>query len=302
MASIKSWLKAARLRTLPLALSSILLGTFLAAFEYHMRWDVLILSIITALFLQVLSNFANDYGDFEKGTDNIHRIGPQRTVQSGEITAKQMRKAMGITASMALLFGLILVFIGTAGVPVWKTILFIVLGLGCIVAAVKYTVGNNAYGYQGYGDVFVFVFFGLTGVVGTFYLHTQQLFFGAWLLGAVVGCFSVGVLNLNNMRDIVNDRNSGKNTIPVRMGFNMSKLYQSLLIGGGFLLSIIFTLLYFQCWWMLLPYCSVLLFYKDLKAIFSVKEPRLLDPFLRRLSIATLVYVLLFGIGLILCI
>ena len=267
-----------------------------------MHWTVLLLSVVTALFLQVLSNFANDYGDSEKGTDNQHRVGPTRTVQSGEITPAQMRKGMVVAASLALVVGLALVFVGTIGIPIWKTLLFIILGLACIAAAVKYTVGETAYGYRGLGDLFVFIFFGLTGVVGTFFLHTQHLFWGAWLLGAAVGLFSTGVLNLNNMRDIVNDFNSGKYTIPVRLGFNKSKLYHLGLIGGGFLCSMLFTAFYFQNIWMLLPYLSLYLFAKDLKAILLTKDPKLLDPYLKKLSISTLIFVVLHSVAFIACV
>jgi 1,4-dihydroxy-2-naphthoate polyprenyltransferase len=281
-----------------LALSSIILGGALAAFEFQVRWDILVLSLITALFLQILSNFANDYGDSEKGTDNQHRVGPKRTVQSGEITPAQMRKAMLVMALLALASGLTLVFVGTKGIAVWKTILFVVLGLGCIAAAVKYTVGEKAYGYRGLGDLFVFIFFGLTGVVGTYFLSTQQVFCGAWLLGSSVGLFSVGVLNLNNMRDIENDRNSGKLTIPVRLGLKRAKLYHIGLIGGGLLFALIHTAAYFQCCWMLLPYLSIFLFIRDLKEIILIKNPVLLDPYLKKLSLSTLVFVLLYSAGL----
>lgn len=298
MSSLKSWLKAARLRTLPLALSSIILGGALAAFEFQARWDILALALITALFLQILSNFANDYGDSEKGTDNQHRVGPMRTIQSGEITPAQMRTAMVVTGAFALISGLILVFVGTKGIAVWKTILFIILGLACIAAAVKYTVGEKAYGYRGLGDLFVFIFFGLTGVVGTYFLSTQQVFWGSWLLGSSVGMFSVGVLNLNNMRDIVNDRNSGKLTIPVRLGFNRSKLYHIGLIGGGWIFALIHTIAYFQCCWMLLPYLAVYLFIRDLKEIILIKDPVLLDPYLKKLSLSTFAFVLLYSAGL----
>lgn len=298
MSSIQSWLKAARLRTLPLALSSIILGGALAAFEFRPRWDILALSLITALFLQILSNFANDYGDSEKGTDNQHRVGPERAIQSGEITPAQMRRAMVVMALCALASGLTLVFVGTKGIDVWKTVLFIVLGLGCIAAAVKYTVGEKAYGYRGLGDLFVFIFFGLTGVVGTYFLSTQQVFWGAWLLGASVGLFSMGVLNLNNMRDIANDRNSGKMTIPVRMGFNRAKLYHVLLIGGGLFFALLHTAIYFQSCWMLLPYLASVRFVRDLKEVVLTKDPALLDPYLKKLSLATLVFVVLYSIGL----
>lgn len=256
------------------------------------------MSLITALFLQILSNFANDYGDSEKGTDNQHRVGPERAIQSGEITPAQMRRAMVVMALCALASGLTLVFVGTKGIDVWKTVLFIVLGLGCIAAAVKYTVGEKAYGYRGLGDLFVFIFFGLTGVVGTYFLSTQQVFWGAWLLGASVGLFSMGVLNLNNMRDIANDRNSGKMTIPVRMGFNRAKLYHVLLIGGGLFFALLHTAIYFQSCWMLLPYLASVRFVRDLKEVVLTKDPALLDPYLKKLSLATLVFVVLYSIGL----
>ncbi|WP_320053560.1 1,4-dihydroxy-2-naphthoate octaprenyltransferase [uncultured Acetobacteroides sp.] len=298
MSSRKSWVKAARLRTLPLALSSIILGGALAAFEFHARWDILALSLVTALFLQILSNFANDYGDSEKGTDNQHRVGPKRTIQSGEITPAQMRRAMVVMALLALASGLTLVFVGTMGIAIWGIALFIVLGLCCIAAAVKYTVGEKAYGYRGLGDLFVFIFFGLTGVVGTYFLSTQQVFLGAWLLGSSVGLFSVGVLNLNNMRDIANDRNSGKLTLPVRMGFKKAKIYHICLIGGGLLFALVHTIAYYQCCWMLLPYLSIVLFIRDLKEIILVKDPVLLDPYLKKLSLSTLAFVLLYSAGL----
>ncbi len=270
----------------------------MAAFEFHARWDILALSLVTALFLQILSNFANDYGDSEKGTDNQHRVGPKRTIQSGEITPAQMRRAMVVMALLALASGLTLVFVGTMGIAIWGIALFIVLGLCCIAAAVKYTVGEKAYGYRGLGDLFVFIFFGLTGVVGTYFLSTQQVFLGAWLLGSSVGLFSVGVLNLNNMRDIANDRNSGKLTLPVRMGFKKAKIYHICLIGGGLLFALVHTIAYYQCCWMLLPYLSIVLFIRDLKEIILVKDPVLLDPYLKKLSLSTLAFVLLYSAGL----
>lgn len=300
MAHFKSWLKAARLRTLPLALSSIFLGIFLAAFRGNLNMVISSLCISTALFLQILSNFANDYGDARKGTDNENRVGPKRTVQSGEISASQMLKAMFITSLISCISGLFLVILGTEGIAWWKTFLFLALGLSCVLAAIKYTVGNSAYGYYGFGDLFVFIFFGLTGVVGTYFLQSKELFAGAWLMGASVGCFSVGVLNLNNIRDIENDRYSGKMTLPVRMGAKKAKIYHALLIAGGFLFALCFVLMYFTSFWMLLGFVSLPLFLKDIKEIFQTKEACLLDPYLKKLSISTLFFVFLFGLGLLL--
>ncbi|MDP4206218.1 MAG: 1,4-dihydroxy-2-naphthoate polyprenyltransferase [Bacteroidota bacterium] len=297
MNNIHSWIKAARLRTLPLSLSCIFMGCFLAAYNQTFNRTVAILAVLTTLFLQILSNFANDYGDSEKGTDNEHRIGPKRTVQAGEITPKAMQAGIMIMAALASISGLFLVLTGIHGMNQIKVTLFLILGLAAIIAALKYTVGDKPYGYMGLGDFFVFLFFGLTGVSGTYFLHAQTVNADIWLMASSIGLFSIGVLNLNNMRDIENDRNSGKHTIPVRLGNRKAKLYHTALILSGMICGLIYLILNYQSPVQLLFILSFPFFIIQLVQICKTEEPRMLDPYLKKLSLSTLLYTLLFGIG-----
>ena len=240
---ILAWLKAARLRTLPLTLVCIGVGGSMA---YHMnRFSSAVwwFSLLTAVLLQVLSNFANDYGDFVKGTDNADRVGPERALQSGVLRVKQMRVALFILSAASLISGIYLLRVAPGLSTDSQFLAFFGLGLLSILAAVTYTVGKNAYGYKGLGDVMVFLFFGLTGVAGSFYLHIGTWPYFVWLPAASVGFFSVGVLNMNNTRDIENDRASGKITIPVRIGLRGAKFYQAFLVLGGILCTVLYFLL-----------------------------------------------------------
>lgn len=297
MASIKSWIKAARLRTLPLAMSGILMGAALSFLDGGFNSAVTVLAIVTALFIQIFSNFANDYGDSQKGTDNQHRVGPKRTVQSGEISPKQMKMGMIVLIILSLTTGIWLIAEGTKGLHLTTFLLFLVFGIVALIAAFRYTAGSNPYGYAGFGDAAVFLFFGILPVAGTYFLNTHQLSPEVFLPAVSIGLFSTGVLNLNNMRDIENDRNSGKNTVVVRMGSSGSKIYHTLLISFGMLTAVIFELWngnsVFQ-WLFLLAFP---LFILDLVQINKITEPRQFDPFLKRLSLATLLFTLLFGLG-----
>ncbi len=291
------WIKAFRLRTLPLALSSILTGSFLAIGYGKYDWKVIVFSIITTLFLQILSNLANDYGDAVKGTDNADRVGPERTVQSGEITREQMKKAIIIFASLSLISGVMLLYFafGSDFIP---ALIFFALGLASIIAAIKYTVGTKAYGYAGLGDIFVFIFFGIVGVAGTFYLNTHIFDWKVLLPAAAIGMFSAGVLNLNNMRDIDNDTVSGKNTIPVRIGFVNSKMYHLILILGGWILILAWLMTRKNDWAGFIILAGLPLFLIDVFAILNTTDKVKLDPYLRKLAIKTFLVSLLFGVAL----
>ncbi len=302
MASVKSWIKAARLRTLPLAMSGILMGAALSYFDGGFQTKITVLAIVTALFIQIFSNFANDYGDSQKGTDNKHRVGPQRTVQSGEISLKEMKVGMVVLIALSLASGIWLVAEGTKGLDLNTFLLFLGLGIVALVAAYRYTGGNNPYGYAGFGDMAVFLFFGLLPVVGTYFLNTHMINPGIFLPAITIGFFSTGVLNLNNMRDIENDRNSGKKTVVVRMGGDKSRLYHTSLITLGWFCAVLFVALRFQSIYQTLFLLTALLFIRDLVKINKIQEPRQLDPFLKKLSIATLLFTLLFGIGIILAV
>lgn len=223
---IRAWVGAMRLRTLPLAASSIIAGYALARFEGHRAPEVFLLALITCLCLQILSNLANDLGDFLKGTDNSDRIGPTRALQSGALTKREMIVGVIVTALLSLASGIwLLVTSMDAHEDVWRFLAFFLLGLYAISAAIRYTLGKSAYGYAGFGDVFVFAFFGWTGVVGTYALCTGALDIQAFLPASTIGALSTMVLNLNNMRDHVNDAQCGKRTMVVKLGLKKAKLY-----------------------------------------------------------------------------
>lgn len=298
---VKAWIHAFRLRTLPLALSSIAMGAFVAAFYEGLRWEVSLLAALTTLFLQVLSNLANDYGDASKGTDNMHRVGPERAVQSGKISLKEMRSAIILFSGFSLISGIVLIYKGTRGMDMQVAFVFLALGLVAIAAAILYTVGRKAYGYSGFGDLFVFIFFGLLAVLGTYFLNTQSLMWDVLLPALTLGFFSTGVLNLNNLRDIENDKNSNKNTIAVKLGVSGSKRYHFALIGMGILSALLFNLLNFTSWILLLWMLPIIpLFAIDLIQIGKIKDLKLIDPYLKKLALKTLLFVILYGACLVL--
>jgi 1,4-dihydroxy-2-naphthoate polyprenyltransferase len=300
MASLKSWVKAARLRTLPLAVSGILMGAALAGLDEGFNLKVTLQAIVTALLIQIFSNFANDYGDFEKGTDNDSRVGPRRTVQGGEITPAQMRGGMIVLALLSLASGIWLVAEGTKGLSLSVFGIYIALGVLALIAAFKYTAGRNPYGYAGLGDLAVFLFFGLLPVVGAYFLNTHQVSWQIFLPAISIGLFSTGVLNLNNMRDVENDRTSGKNTMVVRMGSSKSKIYHSWLILTGMATAIIFVAINGKSTIQWLFLISFPLFINDLIQISKIASPKKIDPFLKKLSLSTLLFTALFGLGIIL--
>jgi 1,4-dihydroxy-2-naphthoate polyprenyltransferase len=297
MATAKSWINAARPRTLPLALSGILMGCGLAWFYGAIDATVSVLAIFTAILIQIFSNFANDYGDSQKGTDNQFRLGPIRTVQSGEINQKEMETGMIVVGGLSLLAGLWLVYFGTWHHSKVAFFGFIGLGILSLMAAYFYTAGKKSYGYVGLGDLFVFLFFGLLPVAGVFYLNAGFLPVSVFLPALTIGFFSTGVLNLNNTRDIENDRNSGKITIPVRMGARNSRIYHSFLITGGWVVAVIYTTMHFQSYRQLIYLVTLPMFVVDLVTIFRIRNEKELDPFLKRLALSTLAFTLLFCIG-----
>ena len=243
--TIKSWIGAFRLRTLPLALSCIGMGGFLAAHANAFQWDIFLLCVSTTIFLQILSNLANDYGDTVNGADSAERKGPSRAVQSGVISLSQMKTAVAIFVLLCLVSGIGLLFV-SFGID-WNAILFFfALGVLSIAAAIAYTVGKRPYGYAGLGDVAVLIFFGLVGVLGSYYLFTKHVSWREALPALSCGFFSIGVLNVNNMRDIDSDRAAGKFSIPVRIGKIRAAQYHWFLTVGGLLAAIVYTLLNYE--------------------------------------------------------
>lgn len=297
--TLNIWIHAFRLRTLPLALSSAILGSFLAYAQGNFRWYVFILATLTTLFLQILSNLANDYGDASHGTDSKNRIGPLRITQSGLVTRRQMRIMIGVFVTLALITGSTLIFIGLRHIN-WKIILFFfVLGLSAIYAAIKYTIGRNPYGYIGLGDIFVFLYFGIVGVAGTYYLHTLTFDPLVLLPAAAIGLLSSGVLNLNNMRDIENDALSGKNTLVVHIGSKAAKIYHLSLLVLSIASSLLYTLLRFHSVYQFLFILTCPLFAHNAIVVLKNTNPGDLNPELKKLAIGTFAFSFTFGLGLI---
>ena len=291
-----AWVAASRPRTLPLALASIFLGSFLAAFYGEFDWLILLLAALTTIFLQVLSNLANDYGDSIHGADSVEREGPSRSVQAGHITAAAMRKGMILFAGLSFVSGVLLI---TLAIQVsWQELLFF-LGLGvlAIIAAITYTSGKRPYGYAGLGDISVFIFFGLVGVLGTFYLHTGYFEPDLLLPAASSGFFATAVLNLNNIRDIRSDKAAGKFSVPVRIGRKLAVYYHWALLGLGLLASILFVLLDYRSPWQWLFLLSVPLLIVNAKAVKQKETAVALDPYLKQMALTTLAYVVTFGAG-----
>ena len=242
---MKHWIQAARLRTLPLSVSGILLGSFYAMSQSMFNWKIVIFALSTTLGLQILSNFANDYGDGIKGTDNQDRIGPKRAIQSGVISPKEMKRAIIITSVLTLMSAIVLIYCSFKDHNLAFSLFFLVLGVIAIASAIRYTVGSSAYGYRGYGDIFVFIFFGLVSTLGIYFMFAKTFENGylLFLPAIAIGFLSVAVLNLNNMRDEISDRKSGKNTIVVKIGVEKAKLYHNFLIISAMVLVLLFGIL-----------------------------------------------------------
>ncbi|HEY0772071.1 MAG TPA: 1,4-dihydroxy-2-naphthoate polyprenyltransferase [Sphingobacteriaceae bacterium] len=298
MSSTKVWIKAFRLRTLPLALSSIAMGGFLASAANAFRWDIFLLAVLTTIFLQVLSNLANDYGDSIHGADSADRKGPSRAVQSGAISKAKMKTAIGILIILSLASGISLLLV-SFGLD-WKALLFFFgLGILSILAAIAYTVGRKPYGYAGLGDISVLVFFGLVGVMGSFYLFTKTVSAYEVLPALSCGLFSIAVLNINNIRDIESDRKAGKFSIPVRIGREKAVAYHWILLVLGLCSSIVYQWLTYSSPWQFLFMLTFPLFLYNGVCI-ARKPSESLDPFLKQMALSTLLFVILFGVGLIL--
>ena len=296
---MKAWLHAFRLRTLPLSLSGILLGSTLAWYAGTFNWIIFLSCLVTATLLQVLSNLANDYGDFKKGTDNDERIGPTRALQSGAISAKQMMIGIIICSALTLLCGLLLLYSAFGSVN-YLFIGFFALGLAAITAAIKYTMGKNPYGYSGYGDVFVFVFFGPVAVIGSFYLQTQQFAFQTIFPSLTLGFFSTAVLNVNNIRDIESDTNAGKITRAVRLGKDQAVFYHGYLLAAGFINCFIYQIFTeFNLLNNLIVFCIPIAI-KTFLGIKNANNSKLIDPYLKQTVLMTLLFTVLFCLGLLL--
>ena len=242
MTKNQAWIKALRLRTLPLSLSGIVLGSGIAKFNGFWDWNIFVFAMITTILFQIVSNLANDLGDSMKGTDNEHRVGPMRSVQSGLISQKEMSIAVAVTSFLSFIAASALIFFGTKGLPFGMLWFYGGLAVSCILAAITYTVGKKAYGYNGLGDIMVFLFFGCVSVMGVYPLFAKSIDLLLILPASCIGLLSAAVLNLNNMRDRVNDAKSNKRTLVVLMGPNLAKLYHVILILGALACQTVYLL------------------------------------------------------------
>jgi 1,4-dihydroxy-2-naphthoate octaprenyltransferase len=282
--NLKIWVQAARLRTLPLSVSGIIMGNALALSHNDFSFIIFLLSILTAIAFQIVSNFANDYGDGIKGTDNEQRIGPKRVLQQGLLTSKNLKRGILVSVLVSIILSIALIYESLGVDKLLFSVLFILLAIGAVAAAIKYTVGTNPYGYHGLGDLFVFIFFGWVSVIGSYFLQINSIDLSIVLFATSVGLLSVAVLNLNNMRDIENDLNSSKITLAVRLGGYKAKVYHFFLItiaiilffiGIGeqpLLIKTIYTLVFVPL-------------FLHLYRVFNVKEPKQFDPELKKLAL-----------------
>ena len=294
---VKSYIKAARLRTLPLSVSGIIVGAALAISEDKFNTLIFVLALLTTIGFQVISNFANDYGDGIKGTDNEDRVGPKRAIQSGEISPKQMLTAIIYTSIVTFIIALILIYVAFGKDDLINLGIFFVLGVLSIAAAIKYTVGSKAYGYSGFGDIFVFIFFGLLSVLGSYYLFSKELNIINVLPAFTIGFLSIGVLNLNNMRDRESDLKSNKRTLVVKIGNEMAKYYHYYLLITALLFSILFSTITYKSPFQFLFLIAFIPIGKHFVLVFKNKAPKNLDPELKKLALSTFLFSVLFLIG-----
>lgn len=292
----KIWIRAARLRTLPLSISGVIVGNALCVQQANFSWLLFVLMLLTAVTFQIVSNLANDYGDGVKGTDNAGRIGPERVLQSGLLSRQALKKGIVGVALVSLLLALILITAAFGSNSWMYFLIFLGLAIFSIWAAISYTVGDKAYGYRGLGDVFVFVFFGLVSVMGAYFLQLKEFSLAAVAMAVVVGLLSVAVLNLNNMRDRESDAAVGKRTLAVLLGALGAKYYHYFLIGGAVVILIVFSVQQTVSFsWLVGLGVFPLLFH--LLSVIKNNDPKTLDPELKKVALATFALSLLIFIS-----
>lgn len=289
------WFSTARPKTLPLALASIIIGSALAYWAGKFDLITTLLAFITTILLQVLSNFANDYGDHVKGSDTAERIGPLRAIQHGAITGEQLKIAVIVLSALSFISGAALSFYAYEGIE--DLLVFLGLGVISIVAAITYTVGKKAYGYLGLGDLFVLIFFGFVAVIGVFYLQAHSLPLMIFIPAFGCGLLSVAVLNINNLRDINQDRKAGKNTLIVRIGSKNGRIYHAILLALSVVSYLIFAILNFKHWYNYLFLLAVPLLVKHGLFVYRHQDPIELRPILGQMAGLALITNLLFSLG-----
>lgn len=318
----KSCLKSMRLRTLPLSLAGVIVGIALASTVGALDVPVVIALLFTTAFLQILSNLSNELGDTLHGTDTDGRQGIRYSIQDGEMTVPQMKGLICVVAALCCASGLVMVWCSFGTVFAVEPLCLLALGAAAIWAAMRYTLGRNPYGYRGLGDVFVFIFFGLVSVLGAGYVCSHVICL-LWVLpSAAIGCWSIGVLNVNNIRDMKTDA-ATRTTVALKLGVTRARVYQTVLVIAGWLCMLSFNLLssgmFSGCggawgcglggcaagiygvgagWFRWAYFATIPLFYLHLKGVWT-RLDRALDPMLPLLVLTTFLTSILFGVALI---
>lgn len=295
---MNSWIEASRPRTLPLSLSGILVGSACALANNLWNSSVFVLALSTTILFQILSNLANDLGDTLKGADNENRVGPKRTVQSGEISVSSMKRAVALISLLSLISASLLIYQSVQILSFKLILLYLGLAIACILAAITYTIGKKAYGYSGFGDIFVLIFFGIVGVLGVYPLFTNTLPLYLIYPALSIGLLSTAVLNLNNLRDHENDVLVGKRTLVVKIGFNDAKKYHYTLIFSAFVLWILF-LIYTQYWFSSASIFPFLVLFRHINFVKKCNVAKELDSQLKVVALSTFAISFLFFLSVI---
>ena len=296
MSKFSSAVRSMRLRTLPLSLSGVCLGMMLAASDYRVPWTVILFTALTTVSLQVLSNLSNELGDYYHGTDTKDRLGPSYGMMEGGLTVSEMKMLIGGAMALCIVFGLLMIRSSFGTLLSLESVCLMMLGGAAISGAMKYTLGRNPYGYQGLGDIFVFIFFGLVAVLGSYFVAAYIIPSWIFLLPAcTIGFFSIGVLNVNNIRDMETDAEN-RITVAIKLGEKKAKIYQTVLIVLGWICMIAFCLLRFFDPWHYLFVLTLPLFIMHVKGVWKYSG-RELDKMLPLLVMSTFAFALLAGFG-----
>jgi 1,4-dihydroxy-2-naphthoate octaprenyltransferase len=295
MNKFRAAIASMRLRTLPLSTGGVILGILLATADFKVDVWVAVLIVLTTVCLQILSNLSNELGDVLHGTDTEDRQGPQYGLNGGVLTIGEMKVLIGFFVALCIISGTAMTLLSFGTLWDITPILVLLLGAAAIMGAMKYTLGRNPYGYRGLGDVYVFLFFGLVAVLGSYFVATHTLFWRLLLPAAAIGCFSVGVLNVNNIRDMETDA-VNRRTVAIRLGERKAKIYQTALIVLGWLLMLAYCQLRIFSWWHYLFVITLPLFILHLRGVWKRKGKHL-DPMLPLLVMSTFLFCLLAGVG-----
>ena len=285
-----------RLRTLPLSMAGVFLGVMLAASGFKVGFWTAALIFLTTVLLQILSNLSNELGDVLKGTDTEERQGPNYGMEEGGLGVPYMKKLIIVVATLCAISGMAMIWVSFGTLFSLRSVLLLLLGAAAIAGAMRYTLGKNPYGYRGLGDLFVFIFFGLVSVLGSYFVSAHTIHDWKLILpAAAIGCFSVGVLNVNNIRDMKTDA-VNRVTVAIKLGLKGARVYQTVLICAGWALLLLFAATYKPCAWHFLFVVTLPLYIKHLKGIWS-RTDRDLDPMLPLLVMSTFMLSLIMGVS-----